>query len=122
VLNGCLSQQIPSDVGVFHPDVIVTYAQDQGAPQSVALAPGQRVEIHLAPGAKWSLIITDPTHILASTSSEGWYDPSSNACIWRFTAISAGDAHLAFKGPVLCPSNIRCTAALELATFDVTTR
>jgi hypothetical protein len=120
--NGCLSQQIPSDAGAFHPDTIVTYTQDLGAPQPVALTPGQRVEIHLSPGAVWNLTIADPTHILASTPSEGWYNPSANACVWRFTAVGAGGARLAFKGLILCPPNTHCTAALEQAAFDVTTR
>jgi hypothetical protein len=122
VANGCPSRQAPADAGAFHPDLTVAYSLDQGAAQPVTLTHGQHLEIRLSPLNQWSLTITDPTHILASTSSEGWYDPSANACMWRFTAIGSGGAHLAFKGLVLCPPNIRCTAALDLAAFDVTAR
>jgi hypothetical protein len=117
---GCPSRQLPVDGGVFHPDVIVVYTLDQGAAQLVTLTHGQHLEIRLGPANQWSLTITDPSHILASTSSEGWYDLSANACVWRFTATSAGEAHLAFKGLFLCPPKVHCKAALDLAAFDVT--
>jgi hypothetical protein len=42
--------------------------------------------------------------------------------VWRFTAINAGAAHLAFRGVVRCRPNIRCAAVLEEAVFDVTVR
>jgi hypothetical protein len=120
--TGCPSKQIPVDGGAFHADVTVTYTLDQGAAQSITLTRGQGLEIRLSAANQWSLTITDPTHILASTPAEGWYDPPANACVWRFIAINSGHAHLTFKGLVLCPSNIRCIAALELAAFDVTAR
>ena len=120
VVNGCPSKQLPVDRGVFHPDVTVTYSLDQGVAQPVALTHGQVLEIHLNPDVQWDLTITDTDHALQGSTPAGWYDTSANACAWRFAANTAGAAHLAFKGPVLCPPNIHCTAVLEQAAFDVT--
>lgn len=120
VMNGCPSKLLPADRGVFHPDVTVTYSLDQGAAQPVALTHGQVLEIHLIPNVQWGLTITDTDHALQGSTPAGWYDTSANACAWRFAANTAGAAHLAFKGPVLCPPNIHCTAVLEQAAFDVT--
>jgi hypothetical protein len=120
--NGCPSKQIPVDRGVFRPDVTVTYSQDLGAAQPVALTHGQSLEIHLDPTVQWSPTITDPDRVLAGLTPAGWYDASPNACVWRFAAVSAGAAHLAFGGLVLCSPNIRCKAVLEQAEFDVTVR
>ena len=120
--NGCPSKQLPVDGGIFRPDVTITSSQDLGAAQSFALTQGQRLEIHLESTVQWSLTTTDPAHVLDSMTPAGWYDASLNACVWRFTAIGAGTDHLAFRGPVLCPPNIRCTAVLEQVAFDVTVR
>jgi hypothetical protein len=120
--NGCPSKQIPVDSGVFHPAVTATYTLDQGAAQPVTLTQGQGLEIYLDPTVQWSLTLTDPAHALDGLTPAGWYDASLGACAWRFTASTAGTAHLAFKGPILCPPNIRCTAVLEQAAFDVTVR
>jgi hypothetical protein len=120
--NGCPSKQIPVDGGVFHADVTVTYTLDQGSAQPVTLSHGQHLEIHLDPLVQWGLTITDADHILQSSIPTGWYDASSKTCVWRFIVGSAGVAHLAFKGLVLCQPSIRCKAALEQAAFDVTAR
>lgn len=120
--NGCPSKQLPADGGIFRPDVTITSSQDLGATQSFALTQGQRLEIHLDPTTQWNLTTTDPAHVLDSMTPAGWYDASLNACVWRFTAVGAGTDHLAFRGPVLCPPNIRCTAVLEQVAFDVTVR
>ena len=122
VAVGCPVQRAPSDANSFHPDVTITSSQDLGAAQPVALTQGQRLEIHLESTVQWSLTTTGPAHVLDSMTPAGWYDASLNACVWRFTAVGAGTDHLAFRGPVLCPPNIRCTAVLEQVAFDVTVR
>jgi hypothetical protein len=119
--NGCPTKQLPAPGGVFHPDVIVTSSEDLGAMQPIALTQGQRLEIRLDPTIQWSLTNADPAHVLQSSAPEGWYDATSNACVWRFVAVSAGSAQLTFGGLVLCrPANVHCVAATERATFAVT--
>jgi hypothetical protein len=119
--NGCPTKQLPVTGGVFHPDLIVTSSQDLGATQPIALTRGQRLEIRLDPTTQWSLTSADPDHILQSSALEGWYDAASNACLWRFVAVSAGSAQLTFGGLVLCgPANVHCVATMERATFAVT--
>jgi hypothetical protein len=100
----------------------VSYRLDQGAAQPVGLSSGQRLEIHLSPTSHWTLALSDPNHVLASAPPEGWYDPTTSACVWRFVASGAGVAQLAFKGLVLCPPNVHCKAALEQAAFAVAVR
>jgi hypothetical protein len=118
--NGCPSKQIPVDSGLFRPDVTVTYSQDQGVAQPVALTHGQRLEIQLSPNVQWSLTVADPNRVLEGMTPEGWYDASVNACLWRFAAISAGSVYLSFRGSILCLSNLHCTAVSEQAAFEVT--
>jgi hypothetical protein len=120
--NGCPTKQLPVTGGVFHPDVIVTSSQDLGAAQSVSLTRGQRLEIRLDPTTQWSLTSADPAHVLQGSATEGWFDASLSACMWRFTAINAGVAHLTFHGVILCRPNIRCTAVFDEAAFVVTVR
>jgi hypothetical protein len=109
--------------GIFHPDVIITSSDDLGTAQSVSLTLGQRLEIRLDPTIQWSLTSADPGHILQSSAPEGWYDTSSNACVWRFVAVSAGSAQLTFSGLVLCqPADVHCVAVAETATVEVAVR
>ena len=89
--------------------------------QPIALTQGQRLEIRLDPSTQWSLTSADPAHVLQSSAPVGWFDATSNACVWRFVAVSSGSAQLTFSGLVLCgPANAHCVAAMERATFAVT--
>lgn len=120
-IKGCPGGQAPGDAATFVPDV--TVSQEASPAQPVALTHGQRLEIRLAPGAQWRLANAGFGSILTATSAEGWYNPAVNACIWRFTAASAGSVRLTFDGLVLCqPANLHCVATTDSATFTVDVR
>jgi len=120
-LNSCSNQQAPADAGSFRPDVIVSQVgQGGGSPQTIALARGQRLEIRLGSTFRWELTAADSGHVLASTSSEGWYNSAQGACIWRFTAVASGSARLSYTGAVECPPLEVCPALEQALNYLVT--
>lgn len=119
-VNGCPVKQAPADAAAFVPDVTVT--EEGGLGQQITLARGQRLEIRLGPEVQWTLTVTDPTRILASTTAEGWYSPQLNVCIWRFSALTAGSAQLTFAGRFICQPHTQCVTAVIAQEYDVTVR
>ena len=120
ISNVCPIAQAPDDASAFTPHVIVK--EDSGSIHTLALRPNQRLEIRLDSQVQWALRLDDPQHILVSASSQGWYDTTSNACVWRFTAQTAGDAQLAFSGTLPCPPLKSCPSSDRSATYRLSTR
>jgi hypothetical protein len=123
-LNGCPVSQPSADAAAFVPDVTVSGAggEAEGPGQPVTLARGQRLEIRLSPGVRWNLAVTDPSHVLALVNPEGWYSPQLKACVWRFTAVAAGSAQLAFDGSFVCLPHSQCVTTEIAQAYDVTVR
>jgi hypothetical protein len=121
-LNSCASQEAPANARSFKPDVIVSQnGPIGGATHAINLAQGQRLEIRLVTVLRWTLSISDAAHVLASTSSEGWYDSVHGICVWRFTAVAAGHAQLSFTGVADCPPREVCPAVEQTLSFLVVT-
>ncbi len=119
--NGCFTPQAPADAGSFTPDVVVT--QQTTASSSISLTKGQRLELRLTPTVRWGLTLSDPDHTLASAPVQGWYDASVGACVWRFSAVGAGQAELNFDGTSVCPKGGACAQPTDLAqSYSVVVR
>jgi hypothetical protein len=121
--SDCLSGQSPTDAASFKPDVIVSQNSDAaGVAQSITLAQGQRLEIRLQSMFNWVLMISGTSNALAITGPQGWYNASLKMCVWRFTAIDAGEVRLDFEGTIVCPPLKLCPSIEESATYQVTVR
>jgi hypothetical protein len=116
--NACPLAQAPEDATSFTPDIIVT---GDGEPEHrLSLRRSQRLEIRLDPQLQWTLRVDDPIHTLVGARSQGWHDPKSNTCVWRFTAQAAGDAQLVFTGTLPCPPLKFCPDFDRSATYRLT--
>jgi hypothetical protein len=121
--TGCPVAQSPAGAASFKPDVIVSQnSQVAGTVQPIILAQGQRLEIRLQPMFSWDLTISSNGNALAITSPEGWYDASVHACVWRFTAVGAGEVQLTYNGVIVCPPLKLCPSVEQSAIYRVTVR
>jgi hypothetical protein len=116
--NACPLAQAPEDATSFTPDIIVS--GDAEAVHMLSLRRSQRLEIRLDPQLQWVLRVDDPNHTLVGARSQGWHDPKSNTCVWRFTAQAAGDAQLVFTGTLPCPPLKFCPSSDRSATYRLT--
>jgi hypothetical protein len=116
--NACPLAQAPEDATSFTPDIIVS--GDGGPIHTVSLRRSQRLEIRLDPQIQWTLRVDDLNHTLVGARSQGWHDPKSNTCVWRFTAQAAGDAQLVFTGTQPCPPLKFCPSSDRSATYRLT--
>jgi hypothetical protein len=121
--TGCPLAHPPADAASFKPDVMVSQnAQSAGTAQPIILAQGQRLEIRLQSMFNWELTMTGASNSLAITSPRGWYDASVHACVWRFTAVGAGEVTLTYNGVIVCPPLKLCPSVEQAAIYRVTVR
>lgn len=99
------------------PDVVVGQASFE---QRVALHQGQTVEFRLGTTFEWRLLVDDPAHVLAAQQPQGAYDPRLNLCVWRFSVVAAGTAHLTFDGEPHCKGGTACPQLALEQRYDVT--
>ena len=91
-----------------------------GTVQPITLAVGQRLEIRLQPMFSWELTISSASNALAILNRQGEYDANLNWCVWRFTAVGAGQAKLNFDGELVCPLLKLCPSIEQSAAYRVT--
>jgi hypothetical protein len=110
-LNGCPVQQVPANASI-RGDVIVSSGAGEAAfgqgSQQVQLRKGQTLEVQLPAAERWAVIMHAPGQVLTPATSNGWYDPSLSACVWRFTASATGNASLQFAGTAVCAPSTKC--------------
>lgn len=116
-MNGCPSQLIPVD-GAPHADVLVT-GQNDAPNQSVKLRVDKSIEVRLSAGIIWHLATTDATGVLSASAPQGWFDSGHLACVWVFTANTAGQATLMFSGGLLCAPDVACPTIAAAQTYTV---
>jgi len=119
-IDGCPQQQAPGSAGA-PPDVVLS-GQGAGVGGSASLGVGQVLEVRLGPQLSWTLTPPDPAGVLAPVGGNGWYDPSSPACVWRFTGQAPGTVSLSFSGRPICPPGEACPAFVVLSKFTVTVK
>jgi hypothetical protein len=119
-LNGCPTQLIPVDP-FGKPDLILTQQSDPGTfVKSVTVTQGQSLEIRLPAHISWRLTASDPAQTLAMAQPAGWYNSQLLACIWRFSAVSPGEANLDFSGGLVCAPGSACPAIAAVAQYHIT--
>jgi len=119
--DGCPSGRSPAGSASFTPNVIVSQSsQVAGTVQPITLAVGQRLEIRLQPMFSWELTTSSASNALAILNRQGEYDANLNWCVWRFTAVGAGQAKLNFDGELVCPLLKLCPSIEQSAAYRVT--
>jgi hypothetical protein len=112
--NGC-----PSDAVVTppsgQPNVIVKLTDSNTV---INAHTGDVIEVHLPFGHLWSGPATMPGNLQLQTPS-GYALKSAKVCVWRFTAQSAGTAHLSFAGKPMCKANELCPQYVLAASFTI---
>jgi hypothetical protein len=83
--------------------------------------PGDVVEIRLPFGQKWSNPRTTQTSLTMQQPS-GYASQQDKACVWRFTAKSAGTEQLAFTQQPICKPGMACPMHIAIITFTVTVK
>jgi hypothetical protein len=110
-LNGCPVQQVPANASI-RGDVIVSSGAGEAAfgqgSQQAQLRKGQTLEVQLPAAERWRVVMQAPGQVLTPATSNGWYDPSLRACVWRFTASATGNASLQFAGTAVCAPSTKC--------------
>lgn len=117
--NGCPEQQAPASAGT-KPDVAV--GNQFGGTGSASLAVGQLLEVRLGASLRWTLTLSDPTHVLAPVDHNGWYDPGQNTCVWRFTGQTPGTVTLVYGGRPICEPDKACPQFVIASDFTVTVK
>ena len=122
-LNGCPTQLIPVDPPIHPPDVILTQSSDPGTfVKSVTVTQGESIEIRLPANIRWHLQASDPSQALAVGRPSGWYNSQLLACIWRYSAVGAGQANLDFSGGPVCAADAPCPTIAAVAHYSVTVK
>ncbi len=82
-----------------------------------SIAIGSDLEVVLPANAVWKF--NHQNGSLKMLQPAGYYDSTRSACIWRFTAQSAGQSQLYFTRQMLCkPGNV-CSGIIILYTFTI---
>jgi hypothetical protein len=111
----CPVQQPPS--GVTPADIVVNGGGQNATP--VAMRVGQTLDIHTPAAYLWTQSIDGPATVLRPRQDNGWYDATSGTCVWRFTALTAGQVTISFTGRPYCPPGQVCPAFVFLLQFPV---
>lgn len=91
-----------------------------GIVRHVALHRGQTVEFRMGTTFEWLLLVSDPAHMLVARQPQGAYDAGLNLCVWRFSVVAAGTAHLTFDGEPHCKGGTACPQLALEQEYDVT--
>ncbi len=110
--SGCPSSQ--KDVTWPTPPAAVVTSQTQG---TTTIKVGQSLEIALAYGSRWALASGDTGGPFTLDSPAGYPDDQLNACLWHFTAKTAGSQEVTFTRSALCAPHVECPQ--DIAVIDV---
>lgn len=119
-LNGCQTQP-PATFTTLLPGRILTQSDaSQGLSDSIGLMlhAGQVIEVRLAATIRWGVLM-QPEGILRVEQPAGLYDPATQLCIWRITALAPGKVTLDFTGGPVCPPRSACPALAMISRFVI---
>ena len=115
--NGC-----PSDAVVTTaPSVANVTINLADAHSPVIARVGDVIEIQLPFGLRWtgSPASAGELHELQLQIPAGYASMATKMCIWRYSAQSAGMAHLTFLGRVICKKDLPCPLAVRAVIFTI---
>jgi len=115
--NGCPSNTVVS-TAPSKPDVRVTLAEHN---TTINAHVGNVIEIDLPFGQAWGAPTTSPG-VLQLQTPAGYAWSASKVCVWRYTAQSAGTAHVDFPARALCKKGGFCAQYIMEIPFTISVK